>query len=323
MSRVLLSLCLVLTLLSCRRRNILDPNTDRDGLKMYQVRSDKTDEDIVQFLVPHQAWIAPDAVKKNQLLVFLGGTSSSPRLYQEFSQFAALEGYHVLNVAYNNSPSVQVCSGDPAQECFERLREETWAGRNTSTRIFVNEVHSVENRLRRLIQYMDQISPDEGWDQYYSGEDILYDNIVAAGHSQGAGLAAYIGRQEKVARVIMFSGPNDYSQLYEAAADWAEGPFETPINRFYGLLHIDDEVIPFERQYAFWERMGLTTLTDTVLIDGNSAPFGGSHALYTNVRPAKNLLPLGKYHNASIVDKYLPKENGAYVMEEVWGYLLN
>ncbi|MEM6345303.1 MAG: hypothetical protein AAF927_15535 [Bacteroidota bacterium] len=323
MPRYLIFLFVALTLLSCRRRNILDPKTDRDGLKMYQIRSDKTDESIVQFLEPHQAWIAPDAVKRNQLLVFFGGTSSSPRLYQAFPQFAALEGYHVVNVAYNNSPSVQVCSGDPATECFERLREETWQGRNTSTRIFINEVHSAENRLRRLIQYLHEISPDEAWDQFFEGEEIQYDRLVMAGHSQGAGLAAYVGRQERVARVIMFSGPNDYSELYEEAAVWAEGDYETPVNRYYGLLHIEDEIIPFARQYAFWERLGLIALSDTVLVDGKTAPFEGSHALYTNVRPARNLLPLGKYHNASVVDQYLRKEEGEYVMAEVWRYLLN
>ncbi|MEL6651707.1 MAG: hypothetical protein AAFQ87_12975 [Bacteroidota bacterium] len=322
MSRLLFCLCLLLTLVSCRRRNILNPNTDRDGLKMYQIRSDRTDEEIVQFLEPHQVWIAPEATKRNQLLVFLGGTSSAPRLYQAFPQFAASIGYHVVNVAYNNSPSVQVCSGDPARECFERLREETWAGRNTSTRIFINETHSVHNRLLKLVQYMDEISPDEGWDQYVTGDDLQFDRVVVAGHSQGAGLAAYIGRQERVARVIMFSGPNDYSELYEEAADWAEGFYETPVERYYGLLHADDEIIPFSRQYAFWQRLGLIALGDTVLIDDKSAPYDNARALYTRTRPARNVLPLGKYHNAAVVDKYLRKEEGEYVMAEAWRYLL-
>lgn len=314
------SLMPLLLLTACGKRNILSPKTDKAGIKMYQVRSRTIDVGIVQDRFPNRAYIAPEVTRRNQLLVFLGATNAVPEDYEAFPEYAASLGYHVLNLNYSNSPSVQLCAGDNNPECFERMREEVETGRSTSNKIFVNEVHSFRYRLRKMLEYLHQLDDSEGWGQYYTDTALNYADMVVAGHGQGAGHVAYIARKNEVARVILFSGPNDYSGFYEEPAAWAEGFFETDKDRFYAFSHLNDEVLPFGQQYAFWDKMELTDFGDTTLVE--EAINGNPHLLYTRAAPKGRIFSLGKWHNAVVVDRFLAMENGAPELQFVWGYLL-
>lgn len=321
MSRLLCWLLVVLLFSACGKRNILSPKTDQEGIKMYQIKSKTTDPGIVQDRFPNQVYLAPDVNPRNQLLLFLGATNSVPEDYQLFLEQAASLGYHVINMNYSNSPSVQICAGDANPECFERMREEVQTGRNTSNRIFVNEVHSVDNRLRKLLEYLHQLSPTENWNQYYRDTAIRYGQMVIAGHAQGAGQAAYIGKEFEVARVILFSGPNDYSAFFGEAASWATGFFETDLDRYFAFSHRDDEIHAFALQYAFWDQLGLTALGDTTEV-GEGTINGTPHLLYTRMEPRGGVISLGKYHNSVVVDRFTPRTKGEPDFVAVWDYLL-
>ena len=201
------------------------------------------------------------------------------------------------------------------------MREEVQTGRSTSNRIFVNEVHSVHDRLIKLLEYLHTLSPDEGWDQFLINGEWDYENIVLAGHSQGSGQVAYIARKNEVAKVLLFSGPNDYSEFFDDAATWATGFFATPQERFYALSHLEDGIHSFELQYTFWQRMGLIALGDTVQV-GAEGVTGSPHLMYTTMRPEGNLFGLGKFHNSVVVDRYLSTKGGEAELRGVWEYML-
>ena len=323
MHRLCLFLLIIPLLYSCRKRNILTPKADREGIVHYQIKSKTLDPGIVQDRFPNHLYVAPEVTQRDLLLVFLGATNSAPHDYEEFPRQAARMGYHVINMNYSNSPSVNLCTGEGNEECFERMREEVQTGRRTSNRIFVNEVHSIENRLLKLLQYMADLDPGMGWEQYFNGDDLRYHKMVIAGHSQGAGQAAYIGKKNEVERVIMFSGPNDYSEFFKDAAAWAEGFFETDRERYFVLAHLEDEVLPFAQQYAFWHRLGLTALGDTTLVGEQNVPSSNPQMLYTQLKPGASSFSLGRYHNSVVVDRYLRREKGEVVLEGIWEYLLN
>jgi predicted esterase len=57
--------------------------------------------------------------------------------------------------------------------------------------------------------------PFESWAQYLATPDSIdWSNIIVGGHSQGAGHAAYLAKFNSVNRVLLFSGPNDYSTAF-------------------------------------------------------------------------------------------------------------
>lgn len=59
-----------------------------------------------------------------------------------------------------------------------------------------------------------------------------------AGHSQGAGMAAYIAQRKSVARVILFSSPWDLYGRDRELAPWIKaGPGATPADRWFGAYH--------------------------------------------------------------------------------------
>ena len=81
-------------------------------------------------------------------------------------------------------------------------------------------VNSIENRLRKLLLYLAAQRPDEEWAGFVTGGEIDWSRIAVGGHSQGAGMAAFIGKRYGVARVALWSGPNDYMVRANRVAPW-------------------------------------------------------------------------------------------------------
>jgi hypothetical protein len=65
--------------------------------------------------------------------------------------------------------------------------------------------------LTRLLQALARDHPTEGWDQYLTNGTPNWPKIALTGQSQGAGMAAYIAKRVKLARVILSSSPWDHS----------------------------------------------------------------------------------------------------------------
>jgi hypothetical protein len=107
------------------------------------------------------------------------------------------------------------------------------------------------------LAHLDAAQSSYGWDAYLAGDVPRWERIIVSGHSQGAGHAAFISTQRRVARVVMFGGGPDRSagQL----ASWV-APGATPGSRYFGFVHVDD-VQPVKPRVSTVRRRHTATAT--------------------------------------------------------------
>lgn len=210
-----------------------------DRLTIFQIRPSETDRSIKRFNAPHYVSYAEQFSASDRLLVFLPGTGGRPGNVSNFLDFAALAGYRVVGLSYNVNPAVvEVCASKAEPSCSERFRIERIYGRDVSQDIDDAPNESVVYRLAALIKHLAYLYPDQRWKSFIdSHQQPRWDKITIAGHSQGAGMAAYIARKHRVQRALLFSGPWDFVQTPSQLAPWINGPGETPANRWFGVLH--------------------------------------------------------------------------------------
>lgn len=91
-----------------------------------------------------------------------------------------------------------------------------------------------------------------------------------------------IGKVHTVARVAMFGSVIDrIGQVTGPAASWTGKPGATPVERYFGFAHMEDNEWSVERKN--WAALDLPQFGDIVNADGLAAPFGGSHMLTTGI----------------------------------------
>jgi pimeloyl-ACP methyl ester carboxylesterase len=94
------------------------------------------------------------------------------------------------------------------------------------------------------------------------------DAVAVAGHSQGGGHAALLGKTHRLARVVML-GPRPTPLAAATSPPWLGRPGATPADRFFGFSHEQDP--GFERIAASWSALGLDRSGPLVNVDGEPA----------------------------------------------------
>lgn len=321
MTRLKYFFCLLVIMLSCKADDV--DSVLSKGLVKRDVEPSATDPGIDSFNNAHLAYFNDNVLSGNKLLVFLGGSFSKPTDYQVFSEFAANQGYHVINLSYPNNPSIQVCAVDNDITCFDKLRHEVVYGEDVSDKISVSQSNSIHNRILKCLQYIAALDPGNNWNQYVASDELIYADIIFAGHSQGGGHAAYIAQGNSVERMLMFSSPNDFFTSMNQPANWTGLSFQTSISKFYGFSNLRDDIIPFSRQYKIWNNMGMVALSDSLSIDGKFLCNPLAHCLYTKVDPPAPFgLGFQRFHGSTAVDVFLPLADGKVLFEPIWNCLL-
>mgnify|MGYP003351818380 CR=1 FL=1 len=253
---------------------------------------------------------------RHELLVFLPGTSGSgDRGGEGLCELAARLGYHAVSLTYPTAvAAAQVCANDPDPKAFELFR---WAliegGR--SPHITVARAESIEHRLSRLLQRLQQLRPREAWSQFLQADGTLrWESIAFAGHSQGGGHAALIALRHRVARVICTGAPKDYSRALDAPAAWYGYASATPKSRFFTLNHVADrQGCSWEQQLRNLRALGLHALGEPIDVSQSSPPFGQSRILFTTFPATKD----SREAHSSVISS-----REAVRLEPVWRYLL-
>jgi hypothetical protein len=265
----------------------------------------------------HLAFINRSLPSRDDLVVWFPGSCAPPLPYQAFLREAANDGYRTIGLSYPNCPEVNpTCNMqqpiDP--DCHEKMRTERLHGTDASPLITVTPANSIQNRLVKLLQYLDATYPGDGWGQFVASGEPVWSSIVVGGHSQGAGHAANIGRENEVVRVAMF----DWTDILPngMAAPWLSKPKLTPAARFFGISHLQS----FPAAVVVgWDALGLPAAV--VDIDTTAEPYGGASRLTTDVLPST-----GDYadaHGSVVTDLYTPfRADGTPVLSELWRYLL-
>lgn len=247
----------------------------------------------------------------NKLFLFIGGTGSSTQSYQTISKFAGNLGYDVINLSYPNAVAAASLANSSDSMVFNKYRQEVCYGTPLSADVEVDTLNSIYTRTVKLLNYLNTTYPAQNWSQYLINPTTLdWSKIAVGGHSQGSGHACYFAKFNDVERVLMFSGPNDYSNFFSNSANWLRTSGITAMSKHFAYLNLLDEIVPFEKQLTNLQGLGLYPLYDTTYVDNSSSPYGNSHCYYTTQTPGIVIL----YHNTTV--KFSAINNA------VWTYML-
>lgn len=281
------------------------------ALEELWIKPQTTDEQIDNWLEPHYVARDKSVQSQQKLLVFLSGSFGFPERQQLIIKQATKLGYDAINLRYPNSWTVgRLCKRNKNLDCYGNIRQEILTGIDSSSLIEVNQANSLENRLVKLLQYLN-------WQQYLEANSPKWEAIMIAGHSQGGAEAFYIAKKYLVAKAIAFAAPVDYNRRRQSFANWLQESSQTPIQRYYGLVHIQDR--GFKKIRQAWKLLQLDQFGTLVNVDQENPPYQNSHQLVTTSTPQV----IGKYHGSVVVDKATPLlVNGEPLFTDVWNYLL-
>lgn len=291
-------------------------------LEIREVKPRDTDPNIAIELLSHQVYINPNCESNGKLLLHLVGTIDSPRSTTFYPSLAANNGFKAISLKYRNLDSAtELCRTNSDVDCYTNFHEELIYGTDSSPDLEINESEGIYNRVLKLLIYLNEVLPDEGWGDFLSSEtEIDWSNITISGHSQGGGHATFIAKNHEVERVIAFASPNEYSTFFNATAPWLSVPGETPDDRFYAFANVFDDVVDFDEQYSCWDALNMTNFGDSLSVDQKTCPFTNTKILYTRETMDEGLKP---NHSLMIIDDFTPIENGVPKFLKVWEYLLN
>jgi hypothetical protein len=295
-----------------------------DSLIHFEVQGNDTDPQIIlDGAKKHHVLYNPTSQHKNTLLLHLVGSLDNPNSTILYPTIAANNGFHCINLAYRNGTSGQAACGDvPDPDCHLNYRKEIIEGIDYSASVNVNAANSIDNRLIKVLQYLDANYPNHNWSQYFTGNTVNWDKLIVSGHSQGGGHAAVIAIDRPIQRVLMFGSPNDYSDTLMSLANWSQLPHIVADSNYYSFNALYDEIIEFWKQYAHSDALNQDNYGDTVNVDVVPSPFNNSRQLYTK-EIVNSPNPFELTHDIMIRDAETPVDGqGNAIFECVWKYML-
>jgi hypothetical protein len=281
---------------------------------IHNVFPSETDHRINSYNDFNVSFYNPIAVTKNKLVVVLPSTAGKPMQMQVFDSVAANQGFHVIGLMYNNTPDVSsLCENSEDEDCFYNTRREVIDGEELSNTMQVDTNHCIENRLRAMLSHLHSKYPNEGWGQYLSGDNIEWSNVIAAGHAQGAGMAALMGKLYSLDRVVCLAGPNDYSTRYNRPAKWLSLDGKTLADRYYSFFQEDDSLA---NNFVVHQSLQMTDYGLPVIIEKKAQPYNFTRILKTKF--------ISNYNNSIVaLDAVTPWDDFGYPrFSNAWRYML-
>ncbi len=252
-------------------------------------------------------------LRKDRLFVFIPGTISTPSSYNDVCQTAAYSGYYSFAVAYSNISPVEAYAGlNPDDHTVENILEEFLTGNNTSNRLTVTRANSFENRIIKMIAFMDSLRPDQNWKQFLTQDQNLnWKKISVAGHSQGSDHAMYMSKKRTLFRAGFFAGPGNFKLRNGSYPSFMQEPGLTPPANLYGFNHTGDRVRLWRDVRETWQVIGVPGAPEDV----DDKKVNGAHQLTTSV-------PMNDEHSGIVQDDPTPDDNnGNPIYALLWRYM--
>ena len=245
----------------------------------------------------------------NKLLLFMGGSFSTPKNYDRVCDHAASLGFDVISLSYFNNVAAAPLGSSSDPFIFDNYRDEICFGNQVSNAVDVDVLNAINSRTVNLLQYLNLEYPNQNWKQYLtSSNTLIWEKIIVSGHSQGSGHACFLGKQNSVNKVIMFSGPNDYSTFFNEPANWLTQSGATALDKHFSLLHVEDNILAFDNQVSNLKGLGLLSSTeDPILVDDLASPYSKANSLSLNITAISN-------HNSTI--------GANSIVPDIWTYML-
>lgn len=263
----------------------------------------------------HYVWLDPSQKSNPKLFVFLPGFEGKPRCCQLFAQEAARLGYHVIGLMWVNEWAIGTsCAGSPDPDCSGNMRLETIDGIDRSPFVATSRANSIDNRLTKLLMYLDAQYPDDGWSRFLEDGAPKWSQIAIAGNSLGAGQAAVIGTIRHVDRVVMISGPAP-----EGADPWSSIG-ATPSVKYFQLAHLRDQAAV--EIAAHVGSLGLDRFGPAVAPELSAPPYSGSHVLITDLEPVGGYVGIFPHLSTAVDVRVARDADGVPLLRDAWRYLL-
>ena len=248
---------------------------------------------------------------RGRLVVWLMGYSAP--LFERANSY----GLHAIQVSYANGWFGKFGKEPPpADDKFlGKIRLEAATGEDFSDAISIPKPDGMMERAFQFVKWLSEQNPQGRWDQFIAkdGKGLDWEKVIISGSSHGSTTSARFAKQVKVDRVVMFCGPRDQYETWQAL------PSATPANRFFAFSHVLDGGWTGGHYCRSWEMLGLHQFGPIVNVDVTKPPYGGTRRLVTNAdvkdddkRAHSSVVPGG----AAVKDA-----EGRFVHEDVWRYL--
>jgi hypothetical protein len=248
---------------------------------------------------------------QGKLVIWLMG--QSPALFERVNSY----GLHILRVHYANGWFNKFGrAAPPADDLFlGKIRLEAATGEDFSDVVSIPKPDGMSERALQFVKWLAKEHPQGRW-EYFLTEDrqaLRWDRVILAGSSHGSMTAARFAKQQRVDRVVMFCGPRDQYERWQAL------PSATPANRYFGFSHVLDGGWSGDHYCRSWELLGLNDFGPITDVDQTAAPFGNTRRLITaaDVKGDAN-----RAHSSVVPGGAAVKDSsGKFVHEAVWRYL--
>jgi len=233
--------------------------------------------------------------------------------------FERLTGYglHAIQVHYANGWFNKLSRGGPAgdDKYLGKIRLEAATGLDVSDAVMIPQPDGMQERALQLVKWLVKDNPPGKWGHFLTDDKaaLRWDRVIIAGSSHGSTTAARFAIHQRVDRVVMFCGPRDQTETWQAL------PSATPANRFFGFSHVLDGGWTGDHYCRSWELLGLHKFGPIVDVDKAQPPFGNTRRLITAAdvggdanRAHSSVVPGG----AAVKDA-----EGKFIHEAVWRYL--
>jgi len=273
-------------------------------VKVLEVEPGQTDTSIETVHGPNIALYDTQVPSRHLLILFIVGTGGRATGTRTMDSIFAIMGYHAITIDYEDNVVAVACAHSKDSTEFDRYRDAIITGAPVSALVKVDTANSILNRFQKLLVYLVKHDPDGGWKEFVESDRPRWGKIVVAGHSQGSGHAAYIGKMFEVSRVLMFSGPQDYLDDLHRPAPWQEWKSATPVSRYFAFLNLKD---PFNIKHQLANDMVLIHLSkpDTIMVTPGEVIHSDKHILVNNI-------PTKSPHGSTLFP----------IFKNVWEYML-
>jgi hypothetical protein len=257
------------------------------------------------------AYVDTRVKPQGKLVIWLMGNSAP--LFERINSY----GLHVLRVHYANGWFGKFGNAAPPTDnlFLGKIRLEAATGEDFSDVVSIPKPDGMMERALVFVKWLAKENPQGRWDYFLTDDKqgLRWDRVIISGSSHGSTTAARFAKHQKVDRVVMFCGPRDQ---YDA---WQALPSATPASRYFGFSHVLDGGWSGDHYCRSWEMLGLNEFGPIVNVDKAKAPYGNTRRLITDA-DVKN--DAKKAHGSVVPGGSSPKDaSGKFLHEDVWRYL--
>ncbi len=257
-----------------------------------------------------RAMVDTRVAPQGKLVIWLMGYSAP--LFERTASY----GLHAIQVHYANGwfGKLNGLAGDD-DKFLGKIRLEAATGEDHSDAVTIPKPDGMMERALKLVQWLAKENKQAGWSYFLTddGQALRWDRVIVAGSSHGSTTAARFAKHQKVDRVVMFCGPRDQLETWQAL------PSATPANRYFGFSHVLDGGWSGDHYCRSWELLSLNQFGPIVNVDDAQPPYQNTRRLITAADVKKDDR---RAHSSVVPGGAAVKDaKGEFIHEAVWRYL--